>query len=113
MCKVSVGRDYRDYREDTAGKFPMCPAEPIPTSIMMDSLLEKDSISNAGSASGITGLKMEKKSLCRGNFSQRKEEREYEKETTLKSARPMHKEKQEMLQEMCLRLPCSPWCRPW
>lgn len=74
--------------QGTAGKVPLCPTELMPASIKVDSLLAKDeSISNAGSAPGITELKMGKKSLCRGNFSQRKEEGEYERETTLQSSK--------------------------
>lgn len=56
--------------------FPLCPTEPVPTSTKTDSLLAKDMlIRNAGSTPGIRDLKRGKKSLCRGNFSQRKEER--------------------------------------
>lgn len=66
----------------------------MPTSIKTDSLLAKDEpISNAGSAPGI---KKGKEVTVEGQS----EQREYDRETTLQSPRPVHQEKQELLQEL-------------
>lgn len=89
-----------------SGLWPPAQAEPVPASSRMDPALAHDEpVSDASGASVMACLR-KGKNHCAAAVGGRSKE-EHARETTLQALRSAKKEALE------LRLPCSPWRRPW
>lgn len=87
-------------------KLPPCLTEPMPTSYKTDlQMVKAEPIRDGSSTSVIRYLRTKKKLLCRCKCTERREKRQYVRETTLQTARSLKNEGEKVLQMLKLRFP--------